>query len=75
MTRIDDKFAELAQKGKKAFVSYIMAGDPDFDTSLDIVRGLPAAGVDIIELACPSPTLWPMGPRSNLQVSGRLKAA
>ena len=34
MTRIDDKFAALAQEGKKAFVAYIMAGDPDFDTSL-----------------------------------------
>ena len=34
MTRIDDKFADLKSNGKKAFVSYIMAGDPDYDKSL-----------------------------------------
>ena len=50
MTRIDAKFAELKAAGKKAFVSYVMAGDPNYETSLEIVKGLPAAGVDIIEL-------------------------
>lgn len=50
MTRIDAKFAELSAAGKKAFVTYVMAGDPDYDTSLEVVKGLPAAGVDIIEL-------------------------
>ena len=49
-TRIDKRFAVLAAEGRAAFVAYVMAGDPDFDRSLDIVRGLPAAGVDIIEL-------------------------
>ncbi|MGB1887705.1 MAG: tryptophan synthase subunit alpha, partial [Paracoccaceae bacterium] len=34
MTRIDDTFARLNAEGKKAFVAYVMAGDPDFDTSL-----------------------------------------
>ncbi|MFV2002213.1 MAG: tryptophan synthase subunit alpha [Paracoccaceae bacterium] len=53
MSRIDQKFAELRAAGRKAFVSYIMAGDPDYQTSLKIVRGLPAAGVDIIELGLP----------------------
>ena len=53
MTRIDAKFAELSAAGKKAFVAYVMAGDPDYDTSLAVVRGLPAAGVDIIELGLP----------------------
>ena len=53
MTRIDAKFAELKAAGKKAFVSYTMAGDPDYETSLDIMKGLPAAGVDIIELGLP----------------------
>ena len=48
MTRIDAKFAELKATNKKAFVSYVMAGDPDFNTSLEIVTGLPTAGVDII---------------------------
>ncbi|NKW71964.1 tryptophan synthase subunit alpha [Rhodobacteraceae bacterium R_SAG10] len=50
MTRIDQKFAQLRTERRRAFVSYIMAGDPDYETSLEIVRGLPAAGVDIIEL-------------------------
>ena len=53
MTRIDQKFAQLKAENRKAFVSYIMAGDPDYDTSLEIVKGLPAAGVDIIELGLP----------------------
>ena len=53
MTRIDAKFSALAAAGKKAFVSYVMAGDPDYDTSLALVKGLPAAGVDIIELGLP----------------------
>ncbi|MFY9211614.1 MAG: tryptophan synthase subunit alpha [Aestuariivita sp.] len=53
MTRIDAKFAELTAAGRKAFVSYIMAGDPDVATSLEIVKGLPGAGVDIIELGLP----------------------
>jgi len=49
-TRIDRRFAALAAEGRAAFVAYLMGGDPDFDQSLEIVRGLPAAGVDIIEL-------------------------
>ncbi|NCO22632.1 MAG: tryptophan synthase subunit alpha [Rhodobacterales bacterium] len=53
MTRIDAKFAELRAAGKKAFVSYVMAGDPDLETSLALVKGLPGAGVDIIELGLP----------------------
>lgn len=53
MTRIDAKFAALRTKGEKAFVAYVMAGDPDFDTSLEVVRGLPGVGVDVIELGMP----------------------
>ena len=53
MTRIDRKFAELNAAGKSAFVSFIMAGDPDFDTSLAVARGLAGAGVDVIELGMP----------------------
>ena len=45
MTRIDARFAKLKAEGRKAFVAYVMAGDPDYATSLDIVRGLPGAGV------------------------------
>ena len=69
MTRIDAKFADLKTNGKKAFVAYVMAGDPDFDTSLQVVRGLPAAGVDIIELGLPFTD--PMADGSAIQLAGQ----
>ncbi|WP_227267446.1 tryptophan synthase subunit alpha [Roseobacter weihaiensis] len=69
MTRIDDKFADLARQGRKAFVSYIMAGDPDFETSLAVVKGLPAAGVDIIELGLPFTD--PMADGPTIQLAGQ----
>src|SRR5210317_936228 len=69
MTRIDDKFAALRKEGKKAFVSYVMAGDPDYDTSLELVRGLPAAGVDIIELGLPFTD--PMADGPAIQLAGQ----
>ncbi|MCI5109508.1 MAG: tryptophan synthase subunit alpha [Marivita sp.] len=69
MTRIDAKFAELRKAGKKAFVSYVMAGDPDFDTSLELVKGLPGAGVDIIELGLPFTD--PMADGSTIQLAGQ----
>jgi len=69
MTRIDAKFADLKAKGKKAFVSYVMAGDPDFDRSLEIVRGLPGAGVDIIELG--QPFTDPMADGPTIQLAGQ----
>ena len=51
--RIDARFAALKQEGRAAFVAYVMAGDPDRDTALRILRGLPAAGADLIELGFP----------------------
>jgi tryptophan synthase alpha chain len=69
MTRIDDTFAALAQQGKKAFVAYVMAGDPDFDTSLEVVKGLPAAGVDVIELGLPFTD--PMADGPTIQLAGQ----
>ncbi|MCP5088124.1 MAG: tryptophan synthase subunit alpha [Rhodobacteraceae bacterium] len=69
MTRIEAKFAELKSQGKSAFVSYIMAGDPDFDTSLEVVKGLPAAGVDIIELGLPFTD--PMADGPTIQLAGQ----
>ncbi|HHL43956.1 MAG TPA: tryptophan synthase subunit alpha, partial [Hellea balneolensis] len=51
--RIDQTFADLRAQGKSAFVAYIMGGDPDFDTSLALLKALPGAGVDIIELGMP----------------------
>jgi len=51
--RIDRRFAALKAEGRAAFVAYVMSGDPDAATALEIVRGLPAAGADIIELGFP----------------------
>ena len=69
MTRIDAKFDELRSQGRKAFVAYIMAGDPDYDTSLEIVQGLPAAGVDIIELGMSFTD--PMADGPTIQLAGQ----
>ena len=69
MTRIDAKFAELNAAGRKAFVSYTMAGDPDYATSLQIIKGLPAAGVDIIELGLPFTD--PMADGPTIQLAGQ----
>lgn len=69
MTRIDAKFADLKAHGKKAFVSYIMAGDPNFDTSLAVMRGLPSAGVDVIELGLPFTD--PMADGPTIQLAGQ----
>ena len=69
MSRIDATFADLRARGRKAFVAYVMAGDPDFDTSLAIVKGLPAAGVDIIELGLPFTD--PMADGTTIQLAGQ----
>ncbi len=69
MTRIDAKFASLKAEGKKAFVSYIMAGDPDAATSLAVMKGLPGAGVDIIELGMPFTD--PMADGPTIQLAGQ----
>ena len=53
MDRIARNFANLREAGKKALVTFITAGDPDYDTSLEILKGLPKAGADIIELGMP----------------------
>ena len=51
--RIDARFAALKAEGRAGFVAYVMAGDPTRDQALEILRGLPAAGADIIELGFP----------------------
>ncbi|MGR3466414.1 MAG: tryptophan synthase subunit alpha [Shimia sp.] len=68
MSRIDAKFAELNAQGRKAFVAYVMAGDPDHDTAVEIVKGLPAASVDIIELGLPFTD--PMADGPTIQLAG-----
>jgi tryptophan synthase alpha chain len=52
-TRIDRRFAALKQDGRAAFVTFTMAGDPDYETSLAILKALPKAGADVIELGMP----------------------
>ncbi|MFQ1701792.1 tryptophan synthase subunit alpha [Loktanella agnita] len=73
MSRIDAKFAQLRAEGKKAFVAYVMAGDPDYETGLEIVKGMPAAGVDIIELGMPFTD--PMADGTTIQLAGQRSLA
>ena len=47
-TRIDRRFSELAREGRAGLVTFLMAGDPDYDTSLAIISALPKAGADVI---------------------------
>jgi tryptophan synthase alpha chain len=67
-TRIDTRFAELKREGRAAFVTFLMAGDPDLKTSLDIIRALPEAGADIIEIGMPFTD--PMADGPAIQASG-----
>jgi tryptophan synthase alpha chain len=53
MTRIDKRFTELKREGRSGLVTFITAGDPDYDSSLAILDALPKAGADIIELGMP----------------------
>jgi tryptophan synthase alpha chain len=53
MSRITDTFSALKSQNRKALVTFIVAGDPDASTSLEILKSLPAAGADIIELGMP----------------------
>ena len=69
MTRIDAKFSALKDDGKKAFVAYIMAGDPSVETSLELMKGLPGAGVDVIELGLPFTD--PMADGPTIQEAGQ----
>ena len=69
MTRIDATFAALKAQGKKAYVAYIMGGDPDAETSLAVMQGLPGAGVDIIELGMPFTD--PMADGPTIQLAGQ----
>ena len=69
MARIDDTFLTLRATGKKAFVAYIMAGDPDYNKSMELLNGLPEAGVDIIELGLPFTD--PMADGPTIQLAGQ----
>jgi tryptophan synthase alpha chain len=62
VTRIDTRFAELKREGRAGLVTFITAGDPDYETSLAIVNALPEAGADIIELGVPFTDAMADGP-------------
>jgi len=67
-TRIDTKFAELKKDGRAAFVTFVMCVDPDMATSLDIIKALPKAGADIIEIGMPFTD--PMADGPAIQAAG-----
>lgn len=67
-TRIDTRFAELEQAGRSAFVTFVMAGDPDPATSLEIIKALPKSGADVIELGMPFTD--PMADGPSIQAAG-----
>lgn len=67
-TRIDRRFAALKKEGRAALVTFIMAGDPDYDTSLAVAKALPKAGADIIELGMPFTD--PMADGPAIQAAG-----
>jgi tryptophan synthase alpha chain len=67
-TRIDTTFAALKQQKRAALVTFVTAGDPDFQTSLKIIEGLPAAGADIIEFGMPFTD--PMADGPAIQAAG-----
>jgi tryptophan synthase alpha chain len=67
-TRIDTRFAELKREGRAAFVAYVMCGDPDIETSLAIIKALPSAGADVIEVGIPFTD--PMADGPSIQAAG-----
>jgi tryptophan synthase alpha chain len=67
-TRIDARFANLAKARRAALVTFVMAGDPDYEASLAIVKALPGAGADVIELGMPFTD--PMADGPAIQAAG-----
>jgi tryptophan synthase alpha chain len=68
ITRIDRRFAALREEGRSALVTFIMAGDPDYNSSLAILKALPQAGADVIELGMPFTD--PMADGPAIQAAG-----
>lgn len=67
-TRIDRRFEDLARQNRAALVTFVMAGDPDLSTCLDILKALPKAGADVIELGMPFTD--PMADGPAIQAAG-----
>ena len=66
MSRLQNRFAELKQENRAALVTFVTAGDPDYATSLSILKGLPDAGADVIELGMPFTDPMADGPAIQL---------
>jgi tryptophan synthase alpha chain len=67
-TRIEKRFADLKKEGRAALVTFTMAGDPDYATSLALAKALPKAGADVIELGMPFTD--PMADGPSIQAAG-----
>ncbi|ADH91194.1 tryptophan synthase, alpha subunit [Ancylobacter novellus DSM 506] len=67
-TRLDVRFASCASEGRAALVTFVTAGDPDYDTSLALLKALPEAGADVIELGVPFTD--PMADGPAIQAAG-----
>jgi tryptophan synthase alpha chain len=67
-TRIDRRFAKCAAEGRAALVTFVMCGDPDLDTSLAIIKALPGAGADVLEIGMPFTD--PMADGPSIQAAG-----
>ena len=67
-TRIDVRFAKCAAEGRAALVTFVMCGDPDIATSLAIIKALPGAGADVLEIGMPFTD--PMADGPTIQAAG-----
>jgi tryptophan synthase alpha chain len=74
VTRIDKRFAALKREGRAGLVTFITAGDPDYASSLAILKALPAAGADIIEIGMPFSDPMADGPAIQASSQRALKA-
>jgi tryptophan synthase alpha chain len=73
-TRIDRRFAHLKAEGRAALVTFLTAGDPDPATSLALLRAIPAAGADVVELGMPFTDPMADGPAIQMSSQRALKA-
>ncbi len=73
-TRLDETFAKVKAQGRAAFVTFVTAGDPDYETSLALLRQLPAAGADVIELGMPFSDPMADGPAIQASSQRALKS-
>jgi tryptophan synthase alpha chain len=74
INRLSSRFASLKRANRAALVAYVMASDPDHETCCEILRGLPAAGADIIELGFPFTDPMADGPSIQKAALRALKA-